>query len=178
MVMRNSSKNSGVYRYYRHDNLDPICDENTHILIVGSFPPCINDENPDYYKDSTNCMKDILKKACGISSADNVDAGFFKDHGIGFFDIVDSCYTSDFRDSHIIAPVINDQLIKAINKNDIKVIVVTGNLAWKLFCKIAHSLKQTKIIYKIPSTSGRSRQFDRINVDEIASTLKLFIRRK
>lgn len=175
---KTAENNELTYKRYTHDKLKPLYNANTQILIVGSFPSSIEDENRDYYNDSNNCMKDILKKVCDIDTNESIQSSSFLEFGIGFCDIIQSCFAQpNFQDKDIVSPVINNDVIKIANEENIKVIVVTGKLAWKLFCSVAHSIKKNKIIYKIPSTSGLSIRYKKIDTDAIISTLKLFIKK-
>lgn len=169
-----------LYRYYAHDALVPKYDKDTRILVVGSFPSCIGSDNPDYYRDSNNCMMKLLGKACGIEEKGRIASDEFLKYGIGFFDIIESCYSlPSFKDNEIVAPSINAELFKVINSkgSNIKVIIVTGQLAWRLFCEKASLINGDKIIYKIPSTSGLSVRYGRIKIGEIADAIRSFIKK-
>ncbi len=171
----NPTKGGGVYRRYTHEDLKPEYNKDTRILIVGSFSP--NAEG--YYQDPTNCMRKLLAKACGMDENTDMKSANFLQFGIGFFDIIQNCYaTEGFKDSEILEPAINPELFNAINnkENKIEIVVVTGQLAWKLFCEKANLLNTGKIIYKIPSTSGYAKRYGLIDEDSIIKTLKWFIK--
>ena len=138
--------------------LQPIYDQNSIVLILGSFPSVKSRENQFYYSHPQNKFWHILAKVFKEDINDNKEdkTMFLLKHHIALFDVVKKCEIKGSSDNTIKNIVPND--IKTIIKQSkIKYIFTVGNKAHQLYQK--YLLKDTKINdIKLPSTSPANCQ--------------------
>lgn len=133
--------------------LKPIYDQNSKILILGSFPSVKSREENFYYANKKNRFWSTLEKVFNEKIADNNNARkmFLLNHNIALFDVVKECNISASSDSSI-KNVIPNNIEKLIKESNIKTIFTTGNTAFSLYNKYIYHQTNIKAI-KLPSTS-------------------------
>ena len=169
------TKRKKTYTFYSHDFLPPLMDAKTRILVVGSFSSSINRNKHGYYNQKGNYMLPLLGSVCELNNQSFEDKDFLE-YGIGFYDIVQNCYApGSFADSDILDPVVDRNLFRIINEKTIEAVVVTGKLAWTLFCENARLIKDNKIIVRIPSTSNTNNHYRKPDWESVVTLLKKII---
>lgn len=133
--------------------LEPIYDENSKILILGSIPSVKSRELKFYYAHKTNRFWQILESLYQTKLITNEDKkNFLIQNNIALWDVIKECDIEASADSKIKKVKCNN-LNSIINKSQIKQIYVTGKVALKYYNE--YLLKETKIkaIY-LPSPSA------------------------
>lgn len=133
--------------------LDPIYNQESKVLILGSFPSVKSRENNFYYANPRNRFWPTLEKIFHEKIEANTEARklFLLKHKIAIFDVVKECDIKSSSDSSIKNVVPND-IKKIILNSNIKAIFTTGTKAYDLYNK--YILKDTGIAaIKLPSPS-------------------------
>ncbi len=99
--------------------IDPIIDECTKILILGTMPGGDSLEKKQYYNNPNNIFWDIIYRVFDTewNMYDTVTEKnipyeskifFLKEHNLGLWDVIKSCYRIGNSDKDIIDPIYND----------------------------------------------------------------------
>ena len=133
--------------------LDPIYDNNSKVLILGSMPSVKSREIGFYYAHPRNRFWSVLKKIYNENNLETIDdkINFLHSHHIALFDVLESCDIDSSKDSSIKNIVVND-LSQILNNSQIKAIFTTGKTAYNLYNKYTYPKTNIKAIY-LPSTS-------------------------
>lgn len=133
--------------------INPVYNENSKVLILGSIPSVKSREIGFYYSHPKNRFWKILGKIYDEEIGEAIDdkINFLNRHNIALFDVLKSCDISSSSDSTIKNPVPND-LIPIIKGANIKAIFTTGRKAYELYQKYCYKDTNIKAIY-LPSTS-------------------------
>lgn len=117
--------------------IKPVIDENSEVLILGSFPSVKSRENKFFYMHPQNRFWKILSNLfeddfvnCSIENKKLL----CKKHNIAIFDVIKSCTISGSRDSSIDNVVANN-IKELIKDTKIKHIYCNGNKSYSLFLK-------------------------------------------
>ena len=140
------------YQQVRH-TFEPIFDEDSKILILGSFPSVKSRENNFYYGHPQNRFWKVLARVLEVEVPQSVEKKreFLLKHKIAIWDVIESCSIIGSSDTSIKNVIVND-FIKVLEHSSIERIYVNGGKAYELYHKYAE--KQTgKIAVKLPSTS-------------------------
>ena len=135
---------------------DPLYDENSRILILGSFPSVRSREVNFYYGHPRNRFWQVMAALLGEELPADADTAAKKamllGHGIALFDVIASCEITGSSDSSIRNATVND-LSPILNSSQIgDRIFVNGKKAGDLYRK--YTLPVTGIPCRIlPSTS-------------------------
>lgn len=133
--------------------LEPIYNENSKVLILGSIPSVKSREEGFYYAHPRNKFWKVLGQLYeeDIDNDKEVKIKFLKRHYIALFDVLQSCDINASSDSSIKNPVVND-FSPILNKAKIKAIFTTGQKAYSLYQKYCYPQTKIKAIL-LPSTS-------------------------
>ena len=137
---------------------DPVYDENSRVLILGSFPSVKSREISFYYGNKQNRFWRTL---CGffreeIPSDTEGKKAFLLRHGVALWDMVTSCEINGSADASIKNAETAD-LDKILQCAKIEKILLNGTLAYDLFVE---KYKDIAIDYqKMPSTSPANPRF-------------------
>ena len=141
--MKASAKNKKVVH-----PLEPIYDEQSKVLILGSFPSVISRQNKMYYANKTNRFWAVMEALFNVEITDY--ALFCHQHHIAMWDVIHSCTIEGSSDSSIKNVKTND-IAGLVHKTNIQLIVTTGNKAAVLYNQYIH-LNIPHI--SLPSTSA------------------------
>lgn len=134
-------------------NIDPVFDENSEILILGSFPSVKSRECGFFYGHKQNRFWKVTASVFGCKVPQTVEekkAFLLKNH-IALWDVIAECEISASADSSIKNAAANDIGI-ILNSAEIKAIFVNGKTAEKYYNK--YILPKTGIsAVCLPSTS-------------------------
>lgn len=136
----------------------PVYDENSRLLILGTIPSPKSRENDFYYGHPQNCFWTILARVLGEAapSADPASKkNFLIKNNIAVWDVLHSCQIDGAADSSISQPVANE-FRPILNKSKINAIFTTGKKATSLFMKLCAEEAGLPSIY-LPSTSPANR---------------------
>ena len=138
---------------------DPVFDENSKILILGSFPSVLSRETSFYYGHPRNRFWKLLAKIAQDNEPKTNDEkrDFLKRHNIALWDIFVECEIEGSLDSSIKNPKTADLSI-VLNNTKIKRIFLNGKKSYKVFCKNYPNL--ISMSQYLPSTSPANVSFD------------------
>lgn len=131
----------------------PVYDENSKILILGSFPSVQSRKDGFYYGHPRNrfwpLMAALTEEAVPSSIPDKQE--LLLRHGIALWDVAQSCCIIGSSDSSIreITPVPIREILEAA---DIQAIFANGSTAWRLYMEYLYPVTDMEAV-KLPSTS-------------------------
>lgn len=129
-------------------------DDESKVLILGSFPSIKSREYGFYYSHPQNRFFAVLSRCfleeCPLAIEDR--KVFLKRHKIGLYDVIEECDITNSEDASIrnITPIDIASILKRFP--NIKAIGVTGSKASSLFKKYLLDKVNIRVIY-LPSTS-------------------------
>ncbi len=137
----------------------PIFDENSEILILGSFPSVDSRKKQFYYAHPQNRFWKILSFLYKENDLDSNEKkiSFLKKNHIALFDVIESCEIESSKDSSIKNVKVND-IEKIVSKTKIKRIYTTGKKADELYKKYCYE----KVLIPstcLPSTSSANGKY-------------------
>lgn len=138
----------------------PFFDENSEILILGSFPSVISRETNFYYGNKQNRFWKVLAEAFGEPAPETIGEkqALLKNHKIALWDVVAECEITGSLDSTIKNYKVAD-LQKVLDKANVKRIILNGGKAKEIFLKNFRSLLDFAVF--LPSTSPLNTRFDK-----------------
>ncbi|MEE0966574.1 MAG: DNA-deoxyinosine glycosylase [Bacilli bacterium] len=133
-------------------NIDPLYNNNSRILILGSFPSVKSREAHFFYHHPQNRFWKIIESLFNedCTTIDKKKKCLLQNN-IALWDVIESCEIEGSSDSSIKNVKIND-LTKIINESKIKTVFTNGKKSYQLYNKYCYS--ETKInAISLPSTS-------------------------
>lgn len=139
-------------------NIDPVYDENSKILILGSFPSVKSREQRFFYGHPQNRFWKVISNITNSKLPNTVQEkkNLLLTNNIAVWDVIKSCDIVGSSDSTIENVEINDFSI-ILNSANIQKIYANGDKAYSLFKK--YYSKDVEII-KLPSTSPANAQYN------------------
>ena len=131
----------------------PVFDENSEILILGSFPSVKSRQESFFYANPQNrfwkMMAQLLNESTPKDTKDKIV--MLKKHKIALWDVIESCDIVGSSDSSIsnVVPVDISQILSRAN---IIKVYANGGKAFELYNKYLYPKTQLEIT-KLPSTS-------------------------
>lgn len=157
-----STKNEG-YEHIKH-SFEPVYDNNSKILILGSFPSVKSRNQGFYYGHSQNRFWKVLSVVMGydINYLKNADIEekklFLIKNNIAVWDIIESCDIIGSSDSSI-KNVVPADIENIIKHTKINTIFTNGKLAGTLYEKyFGEKIKVDHIV--LPSTSPANAAYN------------------
>lgn len=143
----------------RYCGFEPYVNENSTILILGSFPSVKSREEGFYYGNPRNRFWSVLAKVYGKSAPTTVadKKSLLDEIGVALWDMVVECEIEGSLDSNIRDYVVAD-LKKVVDNSKIEKIVLNGGMSAKLFFK--HFPEYADMAISLPSTSPANARFD------------------
>lgn len=132
---------------------EPIYNEDSRILILGSFPSVKSRENNFYYGHPQNRFWKVIAKVTNQKEPVTIDEKkkLLLDNHIAIWDVIASCSIQGSSDSSIKDVLVND-FTDILQNSSIHTIYVNGNKAYELYHKYAEEKAGMKAV-KLPSTS-------------------------
>ena len=132
------------------NSFEPIANENSRILILGTMPSVESRKVGFYYMHPRNRFWQVIAGSFGTLLPQSVEekARLLLANHIALWDVLESCEISGSADSSIRKPVYND-ISSFINDKPIKKVLCNGTKAYKLCLKLNLSLP----VLSMPSTS-------------------------
>lgn len=135
--------------------LEPFFDENSKILILGSFPSIKSREEKFYYQHNKNRFWRIFEILFECELKNIYDQKvFLKDNHIALWDVISSCKIKNSDDRTISYAKAND-INFILEKAKIEKICVLGKIASKYFTKFYPD----KEFYELPSSSPANMSY-------------------
>ncbi|MBR3595536.1 MAG: DNA-deoxyinosine glycosylase [Clostridia bacterium] len=131
----------------------PLCDKNSKLLILGSFPSVKSREQMFFYGHPQNRFWKVVSAVMGTDTPVTIEEkiNFLYLNHIAIWDVIASCDITGSSDSSI-KNVIANELTEILENADIRQIFVNGKTAEKYYNKyIRDTIDRTAIC--LPSTS-------------------------
>ena len=134
--------------------LEPLYDENSKVLILGTMPSPVSRQKSFYYAHPQNrfwkIMFELFDKPFSTEREDRIKLCL--DNGIALWDVLQSCSIEGAADSSIKNAVPND-LSRILETADIKAVFTTGQTAGRLYKKLIYPKSGIEAVV-LPSPSG------------------------
>jgi len=136
-----------------HHPFPPLYDENSTILILGSFPSVKSREHRFFYGHPQNRFWTVTARVFGCEKPVTVEEkkAFLHANHIALWDVIASCEISGSSDSSIRNVTPND-LSPILENTKVSRIFVNGRAAQKYYDKYTRPLLDREAVY-LPSTS-------------------------
>lgn len=133
--------------------IDPVYNEQSQILILGSFPSVKSREQQFFYGHKQNRFWKVLAGVLGCDVPQSVEEkkAMLLSHHIAVWDVIQSCEIEGSSDASIRDVVPND-LACIFNTADIRAIYTNGGKAHELYGKYIEPVNKIAA-HKLPSTS-------------------------
>lgn len=133
--------------------IKPIYDENSQVLILGSFPSVKSREAGFYYAHPQNRFWRVISSICESAMPESSEEKerLLRDNHIAVWDVIHSCEITGSADSTIKNVVPND-ISEIINNSGVSRIFTNGKKANTLYSKYIESKTGLKAVC-LPSTS-------------------------
>ena len=156
------------YTHVKHTFL-PVYDEESRILILGSFPSVKSRENQFYYGHPQNRFWKVIAGIFKEPLPQTIDEkkDLLLRHRIAVWDVIDSCDIVGSSDSSIRNVVPNDMNLILSNAK-IQGIFANGGKAHQLFVKYCHK-EGMPPLGKLPSTSPEHRKGINLKKEEMTN---------
>ena len=140
------------YQHITHE-FEPLFDERSRILILGTLPSVKSREGQFYYHHPQNRFWKVLAKICKTEPPATIAAkkAMLLEHGIAIWDVVQSCDIIGSSDSSI-KNVTPADLSVILRQASVKTIFLNGGKAWDLYQKYCAGMTELPAV-KLPSTS-------------------------
>lgn len=148
----------GEYSHISHEFM-PVYDEESKVLILGSFPSVKSREQGFYYGHPQNRFWKVMAALCNESVPETIEEKkeMLLKHNIAIWDVIDSCDIIGSSDSSI-KNVVPADIAGLLQKTKIERIFANGKTAEKLYNKYVK--EQTgKEITVLPSSSPANAAF-------------------
>lgn len=145
-------KKEQTYTHVSHD-FEPVFDENSKVLILGTFPSVKSRENQFYYGHPQNRFWKVIAGLTESEVPQTIEEKkkILLEHGIAIWDVIESCDIIGSSDSSI-KNVVPADIERVVANSKIENIYANGGTAKKLYEK--YSQKKTgREIIGLPSTS-------------------------
>lgn len=161
------------YTHVRH-TFEPVYNENSRILILGSFPSVKSRENDFYYGHPQNRFWRLMARLLGEPLPNTIEEKktMLLHHRIAIWDVIAACDIKGSSDSSI-RNVTPADLNRVLQAADIEKIIANGSTAFSLYKKYCEAQTGREAV-KCPSTSPANAVFtlDRL-ADEWSRELTL-----
>lgn len=132
---------------------EPVFDEKSRALILGTMPSPKSRENGFYYSHPQNRMWRVLARVLdeGVPESPAQKKDLLVKHGIAMWDVLQSCEIAGASDASIAAPVPND-IGRILRAAPIRAVFAAGTKAATLYRRYVEPKTNVPIIC-LPSTS-------------------------
>ncbi len=133
--------------------LEPIYDNHSNVLILGTMPSPKSREAGFYYSHPQNRFWPVMAAvfSCDVPRTNEEKRTFLFENHIALWDVLQSCEMKGAEDSSIKNPLVND-IGRILNAADIKKIFTTGKKATVLYTRMCYPITGRASVY-LPSTS-------------------------
>lgn len=132
---------------------EPFYREDSHILILGSFPSVKSREEKFFYGHPKNRFWKVLSNVFSCETPVSIaeKKAFLAAHNIALWDVLAACEIHASEDSSIKNAVVND-LTPILQAAPIQTVFVNGKTAHRYFARYLQPKLQREAVY-LPSTS-------------------------
>lgn len=153
--------------------IQPMFNEDSRILILGTFPSVKSREGQFFYHHPQNRFWKVLAAVCQVDVPSSIEekTQFLLKHNIAVWDVIQSCEISGSSDSSIKNVVPNDLSI-ILDHSKVERIFANGNKSYELYIRYCLS-KVGRDIIKLPSTSPANASFSLERLIEAWKVIKI-----
>lgn len=132
---------------------EPVFNENSKILILGTFPSVKSRENHFYYGHPQNRFWKVMAAVMDSTQPQTIEEkkNFLLENHIAVWDVIHSCSIEGSSDSSITDVVPND-FTEIFARTHLLAVAANGTKAYELYQKYVYPVTKREII-KMPSTS-------------------------
>ena len=132
---------------------EPVFDENSKILILGTFPSVKSRENHFYYGHPQNRFWKVMAAVMDSTQPQTIEEkkNFLLENHIAVWDVIHSCSIEGSSDSSITDVVPND-FTELFARTHLLAVAANGTKAYELYQKYIYPVNGIKA-HKLPSTS-------------------------
>jgi methylated-DNA-[protein]-cysteine S-methyltransferase len=137
-------------------SFDPIVDDNSRVLILGSMPGKHSLVKGEYYAHPRNLFWILVYSIFGAQPDQIYEEkeSFLRSRKIALWDVIKECNRSGSSDSKIINPIINDFDQLLARYPDIRCIFLNGKKAESLFKRNVKNITKYNVsLFTLPSSS-------------------------
>ena len=140
------------YQSLKH-TFDPVFNEESKILILGSFPSVKSRENQFFYGHPQNRFWKVMANVLNWEVPETIEEKkeMLLTNHVAVWDVIASCSIIGSSDTSIKDVVVND-FSKILENSKVEHIYVNGGKAYELYHKYAEKITGMKAV-KLPSTS-------------------------
>lgn len=151
-------------------NIDPVFDENSRILILGSFPSVKSREAKFFYGHPQNRFWKVISALFNEKCPETIDEKkrLLLSHHIAVWDAIKSCEITGSSDSSIKNAVPND-FTEIFKTADIKAVFANGTAAYNMYKKYCNTGFDA---VKLPSTSPANAAY---SLDRLIKEWKIIL---
>ena len=117
---------------------DPVFDERSSVLVLGSFPSVLSRENSFYYGNPRNRFWQVMAAVLGESAPalGDIDAkrALLLRHRIALWDVIESCDVRGSSDASI-RNVVPADVARITGVAPIEAVLCNGSTAGRLYCR-------------------------------------------
>lgn len=161
----------GEYQHIKH-TFEPVYDENSRILILGSLPSVKSREQGFYYGHPRNRFWKVISVLLNCDEPITIEEKkqMLLSHYIAVWDVIDNCDIIGSSDSSI-RNVEAADILGLLQKTNINRIYANGKTAEKLYNKYVAGKTQVQII-PLPSTSPANAAF---SIERLAGVWRVIL---
>ena len=151
---------------------EPLFDEDSQVLILGSFPSAVSREVNFYYGHKSNRFWKVMALVLVHPFVETIEEKkkMLLEHHIALWDVIESCEIKASSDASIKDVKVND-INSIITKSKIDRIACNGDKAYKLYERYIYPNTGIKAI-RLPSTSSANASY---SLERLVEEYKNFI---
>lgn len=156
--------------------LEPIYDDRSGVLILGTMPSPISRRERFYYANPTNRFWPVLSAVLGEEDPRTSEGrrALLLRRGVALWDVLFSCRIEGAADSEIRDPVPN-AIAPLLHKTGIRKIFTTGSEAYKLYTKLCQPVTGVEAT-ALPSTSAANARMSLEELIRAYSAIRPYLR--
>lgn len=141
-----------AYQHISH-GFDPVFDERSHLLVLGSFPSVLSRKNDFYYGNPQNRFWRVIAACAESPVPQTIDEkrAFLLAHGIALWDVIEECDIKGSSDASI-KNVVPAQVERILRVAPIGAVICNGGTAGRLYKRFLQYKVQLDACV-LPSTS-------------------------
>ena len=134
-------------------NIEPVYNEKSRVLILGSFPSVKSREQQFFYGHPQNRFWRVLSEVFGCPLPQSIPEkkAMLLSHNIAVWDVIASCTIEGSSDASI-RDVVPNNIRQILETADIRQIIANGAKSYELYQKYIYPETKREIV-KLPSTS-------------------------
>ena len=142
------------YQHISH-GFEPVFDERSHVLVLGSFPSVLSRENRFYYGNPQNRFWRVMAAVLGEPVPETGDIegkrAMLLSHGVALWDVIESCDVRGSSDASI-KNVVPADVARITRAAPVRSVICNGGTAGRLYRRWLEGITGLPAVV-LPSTS-------------------------